>query len=192
MLADDAAGVLAGSSGLGAKAGSVRGEADGQSRVFQNLVAIEICDRDLRCGNQPVVAVAELAAGGGFGVSVGAAKEIFGELGKLAGSEEAPGVDHEGRQHLSVAVLLSVYVEHEADEGALETGSGADVDSKPCAAELGRALEVENAKFFAEFPMGLGGEVELPLLAPGLDGDVVSFGFATGNFVTGEVGDAGE
>ena len=45
---------------------------------------------------------------------------------------------------------------------------------------------------FAELPVGLGGEIEVRLVAPGLDGDVVFFGFAGGDFVAREVGDAGE
>ena len=45
---------------------------------------------------------------------------------------------------------------------------------------------------FAELPVRLGREIECGLLAPGLDGDVVGFGFAGGHFVAGEVGNAGE
>ena len=128
----------------------------------------------------------------GLGVGVGAAEEVFGELGKLAGAEEALAVDHEGRQDFGVAVLGGVQVEHEADEGALEAGACAHVDGEARAGELGGALEVENAEGFAELPVGLGGEVEGGIFAPGFDGDVVGFGCAGGDFVAGEVGNAGE
>ena len=113
-------------------------------------------------------------------------------MGKLPGAEEALRIDHEGRQDLGVAVLLGVHVEHEADERTLEARAGAHVDGKSRAAELGSAFQIENAELLAEFPVRLGGEVELRLFAPGLDGDVVFFGLADGDFVAGEVGDAGE
>ena len=83
-------------------------------------------------------------------------------------------------------------VEHEADEGALEARACAHVDGEARAAELGGAFEVEDAELLAEFPVRLWGEIEVRLLAPGLDGDVVGFGCADGDFVAGEVGNAGE
>ena len=83
-------------------------------------------------------------------------------------------------------------VEHEADQRAFQPRARAHVDGKTRAAELGGAFEVENAERFAEFPVGLGREVEFGILAPGLDGDVVGFGDAGGHFVAGEVGHAGE
>ena len=108
VLADDAARVFARRSGFGAEAGSVGGEADGQAGLVEDFVAIEIGDRDLGGGDQPVVVVFELAPRDGFGIRIRAAKEVFSELGKLAGAEEALGVDHEGRQNFGVAVLLRV------------------------------------------------------------------------------------
>jgi hypothetical protein len=108
VLADDAARVFAGGAGLGAEAGGVGGEADGQARVVEDLVAVEVGDGDLGGGDEPVVVVFELAAGDGFGVGIGAAEEVFGELGQLAGAEEGLGVDHEGRQDFGVAVLRGV------------------------------------------------------------------------------------
>ena len=105
VLADDAARVLACGPGFGAEAGRIGGEADGQPRFVENFVAVEIGDGDFGGGDQPVVVILELAARDGFGVGIGAAEEVFGELGKLAGAEEALGIDHEGRQHLGIAVL---------------------------------------------------------------------------------------
>jgi hypothetical protein len=105
VLADDAARIFAGGAGLGAEAGRVGGERDGQPRFVENLVAVEIGDGNLGGGNEPVVVVFELAAGDGFGVGVGAAEEVFGKLGQLAGAEERLAVDHERRQDFGVAVL---------------------------------------------------------------------------------------
>ena len=89
-------------------------------------------------------------------------------------------------------MLLGVHVEHEADESAFETRAGAHVDGEASAAEFGCALEVEDAELLAKLPVRLGGEIEIRLFAPGLDGDVVFFGFAGGDFVAREVGDARE
>ena len=83
-------------------------------------------------------------------------------------------------------------VEHEADEGALKARTGAHVDGKASARELGGSLKIENAESFADFPVRLGCEIEFLLFAPGFDGFVVGFGDAGGDFVASEVGNAGE
>src|SRR5262249_41672291 len=153
VLADDAARVLAGGSCLRAEAGRVGGEADRQTGFLEDLVAGEIRDRDLGSWDKPVGVVAELPARHGLSVGLIAAKQVFRKLGKLAGSEEALRIHHEGRQHLGVAVLLGVLVQHEADQGALQAGPGAHVNGESRATELSRAFEIENAKLFAELPM---------------------------------------
>ena len=89
VLADDAAHVFAGGSGFGAEAGRVGGEADGQPGFVEDFVAIEIGDGDFGGGDEPVVVVPEVAAWRRLRLGVGAAEEVFGELGKLAGAEEA-------------------------------------------------------------------------------------------------------
>ena len=52
MLADHAADVLAVAAGLGAEAGSVGAEADGELGLVEGLVAEEVGDGDLGGGNQ--------------------------------------------------------------------------------------------------------------------------------------------
>src|SRR5580698_4239812 len=105
MLADDAARVFASCASFGAKAGSVGGERDGEARVVEDFVAIEIGDGNFGGGDEPVVTVLVVAARGCFSVGVRAAKQVLGELGQLAGALELLGVDHEGRKHFSVAVF---------------------------------------------------------------------------------------
>jgi len=81
-------------------------------------------------------------------------------------------------------------VEHEADERPLEARPRAHVNGEACAAEFGSAFEVQYAESFAEFPVGLGGEVPGALGGIGqmsLDDDVVGFGCAGWNLVAGEV-----
>ena len=47
-------------------------------------------------------------------------EQVLRELGQLPGSEQAGGVHQERRQHLGVAVLARMHVEHEVDQRALE------------------------------------------------------------------------
>ena len=47
-------------------------------------------------------------------------------------------------------------------------------------------------RFAPSSQCGLGVKSNVRLFAPGLDDDVVFFGFADGDFVAGEIGDAGE
>src|SRR6185312_7166188 len=84
VLADDAAGVLAGGAGLGAEARRICRKRDRQAGVVEDFVAIEIRDRNFGGGNEPVIAVLEFAPAGGFGVSVGTAEKILGALGQLS------------------------------------------------------------------------------------------------------------
>ena len=86
------------------------------------------------------------------------------------------GVHHEGRQHLGVAVLAGVHVEHEIDERALELGAHVPVEGEARAGDLGGALEIENAELRAQVPVRLGLEIELRRLAAAADLDVVGLG----------------
>ena len=192
MLANDAAGILAGGSGFGAEARRVGREPDGQPRVVQNLVTIEVGDGNLGGGNEPVVVILELAAGDGFGVGIPAAEEVFGKFGQLASAEEGLAVNHERRQHFGIAVFGRVQVKHEADQRPFEPCSSAHVDREPRATQLGCAFQVENAERLAQFPMRLGLEVEFRNFAPGLHCEVVGLGLANRHFVMGEVGYARE
>ena len=135
-----------------------------------------------------MVVVFELAAGDGFGVGIGTAEEVVGELGQLAGAVEGLGVDHEGREDFGVAVFAGVQVEHEADESALKTGSGAHVDGKARAAELGRPLQIENPQRLAQLPVRPGLKVKDRLFAPSFDGKIIGLGFTRRHFVAGKVG----
>ena len=86
-------------------------------------------------------------------------------------------------------MLAGVEVEHEVGEGALEAGSGAELQDEAGAGDLGGALEVEDAEGFADLPVGLGREVEGGDFAPGLLADVVVLGGAGGDVVVGKVGE---
>ncbi len=85
-----------------------------------------------------------------------------------------------------------MHVEHEADEGTFEAGARTHVDGEARTAEFGGAFEVEDAELFAEFPVRFWGEVEVRLFAPGFDREIVFLGFAGGDFIAGEIGNARE
>ena len=87
-------------------------------------------------------------------------EEVLLELGELAGAEQGVGVDDERRQHLRVAVLAGVEVEHEVDQRPLEQGPGPEVDREAGAGELGAAFEIQDAERRPEVPVGLGWKVE--------------------------------
>ncbi len=187
MLADHAAGVLAVGAGFGAVAGGVGGEGDGACGEVDDFVAEDVGDGDFGGGDQPVVAVLQLA--GDEGALVVGVEEVFGELGELAGAVEGFRVHEAGGKDLDVAVLAGVEVEHEVGEGSLEAGSGAELEDEAGAGDLGGALEVEDAEGFADLPVGTGGEVEGGDGAPGLLDDVVVLGGAGGDAVVGKVGE---
>ncbi len=59
VLADDAACILAGRSGFGAEAWSVGGERDGQARVVEDFVAVEVGDGDFGGGDEVKITTVE-------------------------------------------------------------------------------------------------------------------------------------
>src|SRR5262249_30627733 len=75
-----------------AEAGRIGDVTDRQPGAVEELVAIEVRDRDFRGGHEPKVV---------FGVAV----EIVGELRQVTGADEALALDHRGRIDLDVAVL---------------------------------------------------------------------------------------
>ena len=148
VLTDEAAHVLAVGAGLGPETRRVGDVAQRQLRLVEDLVAVQVGQRHLGGGHQIVRIVA------------GEPEQVVAELGQLAGAGQRVGVDDERRQHLTVAVLAGVQVEHEVDQRPLEPRPEAPVDGKAGAGELGAALEVEDAQLRSEIPVCLGLEVE--------------------------------
>ena len=98
-------------------------------------------------------------------------------------------VDHEGREHLGVALLLAVDVEHVLDERALELGALAEDDGEAGAGELHAAREVEDAQLLADLHVvgdRVGGILPLAHEAHHLVGGGVGAG---GNLGRGKVRD---
>ncbi len=136
---------------------------------------MEIRDGHLRRGNQ---------------VEVPRAEKVLFELRQLAGAEGGIGVDEKRRQHLRVAPLARVQIEHEVDQRALEPRAGSELHREPRAGDLRGAREVENAEAFADLPVGLRFEGEVPRLSPFPLFAVRRFVGAAGNRRVGNVGNA--
>ncbi len=88
-------------------------------------------------------------------------EELFLELGKLAGRGHARLVHHERRQHFQITVLRGVKVEHEVNQGALESCAHAFVKSETSAGDLGGPVKIDNVQVFGQVPVRLGLEREL-------------------------------
>ena len=89
-------------------------------------------------------------------------------------------------------MLAGVDIKHEGDKGAFELCSIAPVDGEAGAGDLRCAFEVENAELHAELPVGFGLEAEGGDGSPLFDFDVAALVGADGDFVAGEIGNAGE
>src|SRR6185436_17780244 len=152
VLTDQAAHVAAVRARLGAEAGRVRGITHRQGRFVEHLLAVEVGERHLGGGHEVEVVRFDL-------------EQVSLELGQLPGAHQRLAAHHEGRQHLAVAVLAGVEVEHQRDERPLEPRAGAEVGGEARAGELGAALEVEDAEPRSEVPVRLRREVEARRLA---------------------------
>ncbi len=119
-------------------------------------------------------------------------EQVGFELRQLPGAVHGVGIDQERRQHLGVAMLAGVQVEHEVHQRALQPRAQVPIDGEARAGQLGGALQVEDAQLLAQLPVRLGREVELRRRAPAAHFDVVRFGLADRNAVVGKIGDAGQ
>jgi hypothetical protein len=111
VLANHAPYVFTVASGFATKAGGIGTEGDGELGFVEGFVSEEICDRNLGSRDEPVVALLKLARY--IGNLVVAVKEVFGELRKLAGSEQGTGIDHVRGENLGITMLAGVKIKHE-------------------------------------------------------------------------------
>ena len=123
-------------------------------------------------------------------VEVPRAEQVFFELRELARAEGGLGVDEKRRQHLRVARLARVQSEHEVDQRALEPRAGSELDRESGAGDLRGAREVEDAEAFADLPVRLRLEGEVPWLSPFPFFSVRGFVGTAGNRRVGNVGNA--
>ena len=140
--AQDAAGVLASRAGFAPEARGVGGIADRQLGRLEDLVAMQVRDRDLGRRDQ-----VQLVAGDDV--------HLVFLVRDLAGAGRARRVDDGRRPDLGEAVLAGVDVEEPADESALEGRAGALVDREPGAGDLGAAGVVDDVERLTELPVRL-------------------------------------
>src|SRR5213594_3448315 len=108
MLPENASNVLSIRPGFASEARRIGGEFDRQSFAVDDIFAINVRYRDLRCWNQIKIRIPDL-------------KQVLLEFGQIARPEKTRGVRHERRQNFLVAVFLGMDVEHEVHERSLET-----------------------------------------------------------------------
>ena len=153
--------VAARGAGLAAEGRRVGGIADRQPIRLDDLVAVQVGDRDLGGRDQ-----VEVVAGDDVHLVL-----LVGNLPRAGG---AGRIDDGGRPDLGHAVLAAVDVQEPVDEDALQCRSVADVDREAGAAHLGTAHQVDQAELLGELP------VRPPMVArqrfaPGTNGGVRLF-----------------
>lgn len=181
VLADQPAGVAPVRAGLGAETRCLCGQGDRQVRGRDDLVGVEVGERDLCGGDEE-----ELALGDPGG------EQVLLELGQLARARHGLAGDEERNGVLDVTVAAGVQVEHERDEGAFQGGADTAKDAEAWAGEFRGPPEVENAHALAQVHMvlrleGEGGRVADTAL---LDGEVL--GVTVGCLVGRQVRDGEE
>ena len=124
------------------KHGVVGGVADRQLGGLEDLVAMEVRDRDLGRRDQVQVVARDDV-------------HLVFLVRDLAGAPGRRGVDDGRRPDLGEAVLAGVDVEEPADERALEGRAEAAVDREARAGDLRAALEVEDAQAIGDVPVRL-------------------------------------
>src|SRR4051794_3012501 len=99
-------------------------------------------------------------------------EQIGFKLWQLSGSEESIAIDDERRECFEISVLTRVHVEHEVDEGAFESRSGAVQDRETRGSDLGRAFEIEYAERIGEVDVIFRLKVKLRPRAPAANFDI--------------------
>ena len=152
VAALDAAHVAPGRHLLAPEAGGVGDVRERQDAVVEDLVAVQVGDRDLRRGDHPEIVL-------------GVVVDVVGELRQLPGAVDALLLDQVRRVDLGVAVLARVQIEHPGDQRALQAGPLALEDVEARAGDLDAAIEVDNVEIDTDLPMRPRREPEAARLA---------------------------
>ena len=178
MDPDETAGVFPVREGLPAK---TRGKGHvGGRQIFQleNLLPMDVGNRDFRRGNQKQV--------------VGRRRvHLLRKLGELARAGQCGPTDQIRRSHFLVAMLSSMEIEHEVGEGANQAGPRPGVERKARAADFHAGGKIQDAKRRAQLPMGPRSKVEHWGIAPGAEYPV-GRSIAIGHLIQREIGQGEE
>ena len=99
-------------------------------------------------------------------------KRSCSNFGKLARAGHRLARDHERRDHLGVAVLARVQIQHELDQRALQRRARSEIKREARAGDLAGALEVEDAQPFTDRDVILRREIDDTRRAPAPDFDI--------------------
>jgi hypothetical protein len=143
----------------------------------ENLPVMDVGDGHLGRGNEVVVPCFEL-------------EQVFLELRQLPRAGHGGAVDHERRQHLRIAVLAGMQVQHKIDEGALQQGAVAQVQGKPRPGDFRGTLEIEDVQVLADVPVRFHREVEHRRRSHALHFGIVVLVASHRDAVMGKVGNA--
>ena len=126
----------------------------GQLLTVDNRVPGHVGDRHLRGGNKVQVLFLDMEL-------------VFGELGQLAGAEQAVGVDQVGNVDLHVFVFTSMYVQHELDQGPVQPGDCSRHHYETGAGDAGGGLKIDQPQGLTQSCMVLGNKILHFQLSPG-------------------------
>src|ERR1039458_9476419 len=167
-------------------------------READHLDLVELVQPDVSAGvlaGRPRLAAPAGGVGHMADGEVGAIEDLLAvEVGHrhLGGADHALASHQVGRQDLGVAVLAGRDVEHPGDQGTLQPGALAAQDGEAGPADLGGALEVEDAEPVPQLEVGARLEVEVRGVAPGANRDVAAVVGADGGGLVRRVGDIEE
>src|SRR5690606_12639630 len=140
---------------LAAEAGGVCGVGDREAIAVDDLVPMEVRDRDLGGGDQIEPVLSHLIR-----------VAVLHEFRILARPAHRVTMHEEWRRRLDVAVLPDVKVEHPVDERAAEAGTGAGERRKAASGHLRSGLERHQSKSLTQLPVRDRLKVEALLFAP--------------------------
>src|SRR5262249_15912666 len=178
MEAYQAARIFAVAARFRSEARCIRGHLYRQARGVENLVTVDISQRHLRSMNQIQTAF------------VGNLEQVLFELRELSGAEQSPGVDHEWRLHIFIAVHSCLPLETEIYQRALEPRAPPFEYCEPGPADFRCALQVEQSQSNTDVHVIPRFEREVPGRSPARDLDVRSLIDSYWNGIVRQIGDA--
>ena len=174
MLADEAARVASGRSGLRPETGGQRGQPHRQGIGRHDLFGDQIGQRYLGGRDQPA--------------AIGGAEQILGELRQLAGAEQRLVAHQQRRIGFLIAVGAALGVEHILRQRAVQPRHLATQRGEARARQGRATLEIQSQRR-AEIGMVLRREIECADIAPAAQLDIAGFILALRHVVGGQVGD---
>ena len=175
VLAQHAAGVLAGRAGLGAEALGPGGVAPGQGGLVDDLAGVQVGQGHLRRRDQPPAVLG--------------AVEVVGEFRQLPGADQHLVAHQNRRPDLGQAVHIYMNIQHKLGQRPVQPDQRAGQDDEAGAGEFGGGFEVHAPHGLAELVVLLGREGEGVRGAPAAEFLVVGLGVAVGDAVERCVGD---